>query len=273
MSARKRQDLTGNKFGRLTVSGWELDDKGKTVQICTCECGTIIRTHTYRLKFGKLISCGCYARDLSRRRMTENAGAFARKHQASKSIPLKAGDICGRAKVIREVGLRFSGGNMRRSVLCECECGTEFVATVRDLVSGNTKSCGCLRGLGTRTTHGRTKSPEYHAWSAAKDRCYNTHSKDYSNYGGRGITMCDEWKNDFAAFFRDMGAKPSVDHSLDRSDVHEGYTSSNCVWGSKKDQVAHRRKLNIIQKIEREEIKISVATMNLKKLREKLKNA
>ena len=73
-------------------------------------------------------------------------------------------------------------------------------------------------------THGMTKTPEYQSWIYMKKRCFNPNHKRYSDWGGRGITICDRWKNSFENFFADMGLKPTPKHSLDRIDNDGDYS-------------------------------------------------
>jgi hypothetical protein len=131
---------------------------------------------------------------------------------------------------------------------CVCDCGNDTTVASNLLVRGSTASCGCLsseraseRAKRTFTTHGRSKTPEYIAWVGMKSRCYDQGSPAFSNYGGRGIRVCDEWRSSFETFLADMGCRPDADHSLDRVDPNGNYCRQNCIWGSRDDQIEHRR--------------------------------
>lgn len=88
---------------------------------------------------------------------------------------------------------------------------------------------------------GSHRLPEYNVWQNMKRRCLDPNNKSYPTYGGRGITVCKRWINDFAAFMRDMGPRPSPDHTLERVNNKRGYTPSNCVWATRKEQYVNRR--------------------------------
>jgi hypothetical protein len=90
------------------------------------------------------------------------------------------------------------------------------------------------------TTHRMTKTPEYQTWSSMKGRCYNPNNKSFKDYGGLGVAVCDEWVNDFSAFVRDMGMRPSYEHSIDRKDGSKNYTKDNCRWATKEEQSQNR---------------------------------
>lgn len=128
---------------------------------------------------------------------------------------------------------------------CICDCGEESI--IRSDALMILKSCGCVNNgqqiLTKRfLSHGECDSREYQIWENMKARCYNKHNVNYKNYGGRGISVCDRWKNSFGAFLEDMGRRPSDLHSLDRyPDVDGDYEKSNCRWATKSEQCRCKR--------------------------------
>ena len=89
-------------------------------------------------------------------------------------------------------------------------------------------------------SHGMYRTPEYKAWAQMKDRCFNPNHKRYSDYGGRGITVCDRWLNS-KHFLADMGSRPTAEHSLDRIDNDGNYCPDNCRWATKTEQENNKR--------------------------------
>lgn len=126
---------------------------------------------------------------------------------------------------------------------CRCACGKEKTIQQRSLVSGNTKSCGCYckdNNRILRTKHGGYYTAEYKAWQHMIQRCNTPTHQSYKDYGGRGIKVCERWK-DFKNFINDMGQRPSDKHSLERVDVNKDYEPANCKWATYKEQANNRR--------------------------------
>jgi hypothetical protein len=129
---------------------------------------------------------------------------------------------------------------------CRCACGTEAVVSIKNIRNGGSKSCGCLGREVARQrhlTHGERKSrtPEYNAWMGAKRRCVDRKLKQFCDYGGRGIQMCQEWMDSYDAFLRDVGRRPGPDFSLDRIDVNGHYEPGNVRWATRRMQRLNSR--------------------------------
>ena len=161
---RKIEDLTGQKFGKMTVLGRDTDRQSKrTYWMCQCECGTIKSCRADSLKEGSIVSCGCKKRAQDKTNLT--------KHH----------------------------------------------------------------------THKQSGTRLYYSWQDMKKRCYNEGNSRYANYGGRGIKVCDEWKDNFTAFYQwaiDNGY--SEKKTIDRINVDGDYEPSNCRWADAKTQCNNR---------------------------------
>ena len=112
------------------------------------------------------------------------------------------------------------------------------------LIYGSTRSCGRCASISHGESSGKHITTEYRSWVAMLSRCQNPQNDSWSNYGGRGITVCKRWQS-YENFLTDMGRKPAPMHSIDRIDVDGNYEPANCRWASKKEQVANRRPLKV----------------------------
>lgn len=226
-------DLTGQRFGRLVVI--ERMPKGKHGEHakwrCLCDCGNENVVVGTDLRSGHTQSCGCYCRDLNRSMKTKDM----------------LGQRFGKLTVIAFAGV---DENNKAEWKCRCDCGNEVIVTGGNLRSGNTTSCGCVhkkqlseRNSKLLTTHGMSKTRLYTIWTDMKQRCGNPNDKYYYLYGGRGISVCSEWKSNFKSFAEWALANGYQDNlSIDRIDNDKGYCSDNCRWATAKEQANNKRK-------------------------------
>lgn len=138
--------------------------------------------------------------------------------------------------------------------LCRCDCGNERIVWQSHLTAGRTLSCRCLAREVTRArsiTHGcspvKRATPEYRTWNYIITRCENPKSKNYPDYGGRGIRICPAWRESFETFLADVGPRPSAGHSIDRyPDVNGHYEPGNVRWATKKQQMRNTRRSRML---------------------------
>ncbi len=192
------------------------------------------------------------SRSLSRatKREKRDAGKQRTKQRADAMPGLVdlTGRRFGRLIVIRRVN---NGKSKNRRWLCLCDCGNEKIIYGSSLPSGRTKSCGCLqkelvRKRFTKHGHSKNKLRTYNIWKSMNQRCVNPRNKEYHNYGGRGIRVCQRWKQSFAHFLEDIGDPPTDRHQIDRIDNDQGYCQNNCRWVTPKQQQRHRRNNHLI---------------------------
>ena len=213
-------DRTGHTYGYLRVLGRGFHDKTLTVQwLCLCTCGTKKVVASSALQAGKVKSCGCM--------------------QTANRLKDISGQRFGRLTVVDFVD--FAPNRVSRW-LCRCDCGNTKVIRKSNLVGKNpktnTRSCGCQKidaqkkRLTTHgeTKHGATQSKEYNCWRNIIQRCYNPRNKRYNSYGAKGVVCCDKWRNDFAAFLKDVGRSPDGKPCIDRINPFGNYEPSNVRW-------------------------------------------
>jgi hypothetical protein len=158
--------------------------------------------------------------------------------------PFNSIDIAGRrfGRLVAIEATRERFGNYSVGWLCKCDCGNEKVIGCGRLTLGRTRSCGCLR-RDIITTHGATRdrgqTTEYTIWRGIKQRCLSPNYATYSDYGARGITICERWLS-FENFVADMGSRPHG-HSVERVDNEKSYSPDNCIWKLSSLQAQNRR--------------------------------
>lgn len=164
------------------------------------------------------------------------------------------GKIFGRLTSKSFVETYKINGKTKHKILCICECGNETIVDCNNLKKGHTTSCGCYgreRLLKSITKYGKGKI-EYNRWLSMISRCHDSDNIKYHNYGGRGITVCDGWKNDFLSFYEDLGKRPSG-LTLERMENDLGYNCGHCEyciknnlslnvkWATREEQARNKR--------------------------------
>lgn len=161
-----------------------------------------------------------------------------------------SGQTFGKWLVIEEVQSEKKGTFWK--VKCTGCNITETVVSGSSLSKSRTTQC---KACATRETqpsqhlvkHGMTESTEYTSWEGMIERCYNMNKKGYKNYGGRGIQVCDRWKETFENFLSDMSLKPSKEYSIDRIDVNGNYEPGNCRWATVKEQSINKSNTRFVE--------------------------
>lgn len=218
----------GQRFGKWTALN-TIRKKTSSGKIITqwkvrCECGTISFVTSYDLNKGKTTQCrkcyGTYTKDLR-------------------------GQKFGEWEVIRE----GSKKNGKTHWICKCSCGNEENVCAASLTKGvSTKCLKCYQK--TMPIHGYTsrekREPLYDIWMGMIARCENPKHASYKHYGGKGITVCEAWK-DFEIFKEEIGNRPTLKHSVDRIDNNKGYYKENCRWATHIEQGRNRSNNRIIE--------------------------
>lgn len=156
------------------------------------------------------------------------------------------GKTFGRLTVLRFAGYYRGQFPYWHSI---CTCGHTATSAASALKQGNTQSCGCLREerkLQSKITHGMSYTSLYAAWHSMKSRCLNPKAQQWRNYGGRGITVCEEWLI-FPSFMKDMGPSWRPGLSLNRKDNNAGYFKENCTWSTIEEQSNNTRRSHFVE--------------------------
>lgn len=163
------------------------------------------------------------------------------------STPVTANQRFGMLTTVSVVGRANDGHKLWK---CICDCGKSTIKQTNNLRAKSVVSCGCYGAEVQKkksTIHGMRKTPAYLSWQAAKRRCHSPDDKDYPRYGGAGISMCEEWRNSFVAFYAHMGERPTG-MTLDRyPNMLGNYEPGNCRWATDIEQARNRRSAIFIE--------------------------
>ena len=169
----------------------------------------------------------------------------------AKKLEIKQGDKFGKWTIIEEIAPKIISNKPRRMFRCQCECGNIGEVQLSCLRNGHSTSCGCeqkKKASSANTKHGLEKHPLYCTWKNMKKRCNNPNASEYENYGGRGISVCEEWSNSFQNFYNwAINNSWSKELTIDRIDVNENYCPENCRWANIKTQMNNTTKNHYIK--------------------------
>lgn len=260
----KAKDLTGLRFGALVVLEQAppiVSESGHKYRAwrCKCDCGNekiVQQAYLESARHKESCSCGC-----------QTARLKCEKSSRPRAVNNPVGERYGRLVIVEELPRIKSGknGHMLRMMRCKCDCGGEKITKYVSLRNNHTRSCGCWWRDAPYKHGGSTKDSQYkrlyHVWCAMRNRCLKPDDKNYHNYGGRGIKICDEWL-DFTVF-RDWAIStgynpdaPQGETTIDRTDVNGNYEPSNCRWVDCETQANNKRD-NIFVTHNRETLSVS----------------
>lgn len=213
----------GDRFTRLLL----IEKLSRARWSCLCDCGNLTQTTKAHLLRGTAKSCGCLFSEMRKFSLV--------------------GQRFGKLVVVEPSYKRSN----HRTWRCQCDCG-KFITTPTSgtLRRGNTTSCGCSRGI-SNTKHGHARrgefSSEYSSWAGMLARCRDPKHVSFRHYGGRGIVVCDAWRDSFETFLADMGRRPSAKHSLDRKNNDGNYEPGNVRWSTELEQAQNTSNVRLIE--------------------------
>lgn len=215
------KDLSGMRFGKLTVIKRSYVDRHRKIHWeCRCDCGNIIYPATDNLKSGNTFRC-------------KTCGARSACNDLS-------GNKFGKLTLVKI----FSYNPIKYE--CKCDCGNTKIIRASDILSGKSRSCGCVHG--NHKTHGKTHTRLYSIYNNMINRCKNPNVDCYKYYGGKGISICEEWEKDFQKFYNwAMGNGYEENLTIDRIDVNGNYEPDNCQWVTMKEQANNTTRNRIIK--------------------------
>lgn len=220
-------DITGEKYGSL-VALYDTHEKmnGASAWMFQCDCGNKKILPINNVRYGTIKSCGC---------------RINMKKRVKPKQRIKVGSKFGDLIVLDNLGQIKKEAHYYSKV--RCSCGYEFITRDTFLITGKQDKCRfCSKKHSKGYKHGLTNTRIFNIWQDMRARCYNSNEQSYRNYGGRGIKICSEWKDDFHAFYEwaiNNGYEENL--QIERNDVNGDYSPSNCSWKTQLEQARNRR--------------------------------